>query len=833
MKSRRSFWLTFLFILLIFSIDSFKSYCAYPEPIRSDTLQLAEKIYLHIDRVNYTSGDDIWFRAYVIDPSTNKLSTNTNNLHVEFISPDNQISLSRIVRIQNGTGYGDFSLSDSIASGHYRIRAYTNSMRNYDKDFFFQKEITIINPFDNIEALKPRIQKIENKIDINFFPEGGSLVENVTSKVAFKAVNVLGFGCDVTLKLYSSTGDLITTFNSTHLGMGYFNIKPVSGFNYYIVAISKDGAEKKVPLPVGFQKGVVLRTIITSDRKLILTISTNEETLPLILGKDLSVNLSHRNLVNKTTSIRINSLINYFSIPLDSIPDGILRITLSVPNGLPLCERLVYLEKQTNATLVISTDKSEYKPREKVIAKISLTGDPSFSGVGEFSFSAAEERYTDISSPYPRSIASWFLLESDVRGPIEQPSYYFDLKNKNRLQELDLLLLTQGWRDFKWKYNSIQTFDNEVGFTLSGNLKRILNNNPIDGAEMSLGLFSDNSTEFFSTRTDNKGLFKFGNLDIIGTAQAYISSKDQGKVFIDHVRYKPPEIEFINPDTIQLSLIESDFHGIQQEANFMLNNLKKYKLNDTLNIGEVFITAERKETPQEVRVRESRKIYTIPDKEIVITPAQENYAGDVFSFISGRLGGLRVVRGVDPCNIYYPDDAEVYIREQFIIETKKCNNKEIKIRRGALVLLDGYEINPENLVSILTLPMYIVDRVDVLNASPLFGMRGANGAVNIITKTGIRRDIEKQSVNSAIVILKGFDVPRIFYSPKYDNQVNQTFIPDYRSTIFWKPDIRIEKRNEVRLDFYNADEAGTIKLIVEGVSAEGIPVSGKAEYTVK
>jgi hypothetical protein len=806
----------------------------FPQILNIDSKnQISERVYLHVDRNSYTSGDDIWFKVYVIDPSTNKLSPNTNNLHLELISPDNQISLSRIIRIQNGTGYGDFSLSDSIASGHYRIRAYTNHMRNYDEDFFFQKEITIINPLDNLEDLKPRIQKIENKIDINFFPEGGSIVENVTSKVAFKAVNALGNGCDVTLKLYSNAGDLITTFNSTHLGMGYFKIKPVSGFNYFIVANSKDGAEKRVPLPVSFQKGVVLHTLVTADRKLILTISTNEETLPLISGKDLSVNLSLRNLINKMTSIRINSLINNFSIPVDSIPDGILRITLSVPEGLPLCERLVYLEKQNKATLVLSTNKTEYKPHEKVTAKISLSGDPNFSGSGEFSFSAAEERFTYNSSPYPRSIASWFLLESDVRGSIEQPSYYFDLNNKNRLQELDLLLLTQGWRDFKWKYDSLNIFDNEVGFTISGNLKRILNNNPIDDADMSLGLFSDHSTEFFNTKTNNQGLFRFENLDIIGTAQAYISSKVQGRVIIDNMRYNSPKIESINPDTLELSLIETDFSAFQQEANIKLNNLKKYKLNDTLNVGEVFITAKRKETPQEIRVRESRKFYSTPDKELIVTPAQENYVGDVFSFISGRIGGIRVVRGVDPCNVYFPDDAEVYIREQFIIETKICNRKEIKIRRGALVLLDGYEINPANLVSILTLPMNIIDRVDVLNASPLYGMRGANGVVNIITKTGIRRDIEKQSANSAIVMIKGFDIPRIFYSPKYDNQTNQTFTPDYRSTIFWKPDLKIEKNKSLDLSYFNADNPASINIKVEGITAEGIPITGKLNYNVK
>lgn len=800
--------------------------------------QVAEKVYLHIDRVNYNSSDDIWFKAYVIDPSTNKLSGNTNNLHVELIAPDSKIILSHKLKISGGVGNSDFHLNDSIPSGRYRIRAYTNYMRNYDEQFFFLKEITVVNPYDEGQGLNKPTKKIDNKIDITFFPEGGSLVDNVTSKMAFKAVNALGKGCDVAVKLYSPTGELITIFNSTHLGMGFFNIKPVQGYTYYTVVQSKYGAEIRAPLPQSFPTGVAIRILITPDKKMILTVNTNETTLPLLAGHNLSVNLSSRNLINKTTNIKINSLINNFSIPLDSIPDGILRVTLSGVEGLPLCERLVFLQKNIDVRLNVSTDKNEYKPHEKVNTEISLSGDSTFAGAGEFSFSAAEERFTDNSSPFPASIASWFLLESDVRGPVEAPSYYFDPENKKRFQDLDLLLLTQGWRDFRWKYDSLSTFNHEIGFALSGKVKRIVNNNPIEDVKINLGLSSANSKEFFATKSDKNGSYKFENLYIDGITEAFISSSGknenmQGRITVDSVWYEPPVIEMIKPDTIGISLITKDYSSLQQEVILKINNLKKYKLSDTLNLGEVFITAKRAETPQEVKVKESRRVYATPDKELKITPALENYGGDVFSFLSGRLGGIRVVRGVDPCSIYFPDDAEVYIREQFILERRMCNKKEITIRRGALILLDGYEVNPANLSSVLTLPLNIIDRIDVLNSSPLYGVRGANGVVNIITRTGIRRDPEKLSPNSVYTIVNGFDVPRIFYSPNYDKKTEQTFLPDYRTTIFWEPNITINKSGKVTLSYFNADNPTTINITVEGITDEGIPLTGKTRYEVK
>lgn len=158
--------MTFISIIVIL----FSPYWSSISNSEQETKQIAEKVYLHIDRTGYTSGDDIWFRGYVVDPSTNRLSENTNNLHVELIAPDSKILISRVIRIDKGTGKGDFHLGDQVPSGRYRVRAYTNFIRNYDEKFFFLKEITILNPYDDTKSLNPPVIKIENKIDFTFFP---------------------------------------------------------------------------------------------------------------------------------------------------------------------------------------------------------------------------------------------------------------------------------------------------------------------------------------------------------------------------------------------------------------------------------------------------------------------------------------------------------------------------------------------------------------------------------------------------------------------------------------------------------------------------------------
>jgi len=779
-----------------------------------DPIHLAEKVYLHIDRVYYNSDDNIWFKAYVIDASTNKFSINTNNLHVELISPDSRIYQSRTVRIEGGIGNGDFHLNDSISSGNYIIRAYTNHMRNFDDRLIFQREIFIINPGDEAQELNRDIQYVENDIDINFFPEGGSLIDNVSSTVAFKAVNLSGKGCDVTGELFSSSGDLITTFKSIHHGMGYFTLKPVPGISYTAIVKNSDGAIIETGLPESLPTGVTISAIATHDKKLFVTINTNEESLPSLNGRDLDLSCSLPNLITRVTKIKITSLINNFLLPVDDFPDGIIRVTLSEAEGLPLCERLVYLQKNNDVYLEVATDKKDYNPREKVSVSVSLTDDLSLSYSGVLSFSAAETGLTDNSSPFPTSIASWFLLESDVHGPVEEPSYYFDPSNKNRLEYLDLLLLTQGWRDFKWKRDFTFSFRHEIGFTLTGRVKRIIGSKPIEGVKINMGIFQNESTQYLTSETDSMGFFSFEGMDITSKAKMFLSAtgkneRTEGRIFIDSLSYEPPEIGKTIANTPKLELLPGNYSVLKQEAVFKLASKKRYKLSDTINVGEVMITASRTETPQELQVKESRKFYGSTDKELIVPPEMDNFAGDVFDLISGRIPGVQVIKSID--------GIQVYIRNQ-------------KRNGGALILLDGMVVGMDY---ISTVPVFMIDRIDVLNSSPAFGASGANGVVNIITRTGMRRNPGISPPNTAIVEFSGFDAPRIFYSPAYNTPKRPADPPDTRSTIFWEPNISIDKNITTTLEFFNADNPTTINITVEGITTEGIPVTGKSEYNVR
>jgi hypothetical protein len=794
-------------------------------PSEDDSLKLIERVYLHIDRENYLAGDDIWFKAYLIDALDHLLTDHSNNLHVELISPSSKIISSRIIRLEGGLGNGDFKLSADISSGRYKLRAYTNYMRNFSDQLFFTKDINIVNANGGEAESSDSIKYVENKIQTSFFPEGGSMLDNVASIVAFKSVDKLGNGQDVSGKIYSSNGDLITKFKSSHRGMGTFLLRPLPGLKYYCKVKGADSIDVRYDLPESFQSGISLSSSFNQDNELIITTRTNSESLASFLEQDLLLIISIRKEIINTITFRIKTPVTSFVVPTGYLPEGIISLTLTTRKNLPLSERLVYLERETPLKILIGTDKQTYKKREPVNLKISLSGDSTIERMGNISLAAIDETFINNNSQYPRNISSWFLLESNIRGNVEDPSYYFYPSNKERLRDLDLLLRTQGWRDFSWKYDTV-TFHVENGFTLSGSLRKTSKNQLIDDYKVSIGIFGDQKSLVTNAPVDSNGRFELQDIDFTGTATVIASGIDNkynlnGSLSFDSARYDPAKIPD-PPGIVKFFSVEKQ-NSIKSYYLISDSIKRKYKLNDTIKIGEVNIISERHKDPQTEKVEKSRSKYGTPEGELIITEEFKSY-NSLPELISGRIPGVEVLGK-------YPD-LKIRIRGAFTLLTDSKNPGEESVTLP-LILVDG---NPVRYEEINNIPVNFIDRIDVLKsvgATSVFGMRAFSGVINLITKTGGSSEIETQLEHTSKIMISGYDAPRIFYSPQHLPNSGTDYKPDLRNTLLWNPDINLRGNAITTLDFYNGDNSAKIKIIVEGITMDGIPVTGEAQYEVR
>lgn len=489
----------------------------------------AEKVFLHIDRNIYSPGDDIWFKAYLIDDLTLHRSESTSNLHVDLVSSDGRVVANHTIYLDKGIGHGDFHLSDSIAEGFYTICAYTNYIRNFGESFFYKQPI-IISKQLNLEASKDSTKNSKNlSIDLQFMPEGGYLINNVNSLVAYKAVDSEGNITFIRASVYNSKDELLQEFSSFHYGMGYFYLTPNPDENYY-VRITNPASDKKYFLPKALNEGFRLSVNYLKKSNINIQISANPQkfnpsSLKLIIRARGAL------VYSKQIEVHKPNLNLFFS--KENLPSGLSTITLMDSDNNPIAERHVYNNKEFSYDIDIKTAKKSYGFREKVTLNIQTKdkkGNPipanlSLSVIDTVGWHGDKSNIPDIQS--------YFLLSSNFHGQIENPSYYFYNQDNNKLFQLDLVLLTHGWIRYVWnhpkeKINHNLEFSHEKGFAISGYVKTLWRSKPIVGARVTL-LGLENSLLFMETNTDSIGYFKFNNLFILDTSRFVIQAFNQNE----------------------------------------------------------------------------------------------------------------------------------------------------------------------------------------------------------------------------------------------------------------------------------------------------------------
>lgn len=767
-----------------------------------------EKTYLQTDRVYYSTGETVWFSAYLVNGKSTSLTGTSNNLYVELVSSQSVLLDSKTIRMDGGLGKGDFELKDSIPSGWYNIRAYTNWMRNFGNDFVFQKRIYVSNNivenasyFTRNAAKKNETVASPKAKSIAFFPEGGSLVEGLTSIVAFKTNDEQGNGLKATGSVISSKGDTVVTFNSTEAGMGIFAFTPQPGEKYRVTG--RYGQEQfSATLPVILGKGLSLH--VTTDSANIKTvISANAPIFEGIKDKNISILIKHAGDVIYSGAIKLSKPTVSVTIPTKGFARGISALTLLDDQGRPNCERLVYIQGDENINLAITADKAIYKSREKVTLKVKASNAQGQPVKTSLSLAAVDEMVPDDG----QNILAYLLLQSEIRGEVKNAAQYFDTGNPSRLKQLDLLLLTQGWRDYLWKKladSSIKiSYMPEPGLTIKGTVREKLANKPL--ANMNITLFGSNFTgdKLFTTKTDQEGRYFLDGLKWYGNQAIKISSKDDknkkgGWLLIDTLT-RP----------LNLASLKMPQTGIPDPLNAALGKRmdynRTYKFGDSITLSEVEIKAAK--SKQVNLFDETLTSFGYPEQVFNITAADYSYQGLEHFLLTKANGAMP------------PDDTDSIGNEgiTFIANGKKIRPRIRVNNREELIMerLDYYSLT--------------MDQINQVKIQHLIG-RGGND-VFLISLNLKDEALLGSNLNLLNVNLNGYYNARTFYSPNYANPSTQS--KDLRTTIFWNPGLKTNENGEATITYYNSDNKGNIRIKADGITDKGVAVAAKTGYKVQ
>lgn len=372
-----------------------------------------------------------------------------------------------------------------------------------------------------MEAISRAIPIVLNKIDLQFFPEGGDAVAGLPCRMAFKAVNEFGKAADVAGTVLDSRGREVATFASWHNGMGAFDFQPLPGEQYTARLTQPATAAKTYDLPElrsqGFALHLQSRTAdsltfqvnATRPGKVYLTGSAGDKLFFFKQYGEIPVSPT----ANKGETGASPYTYRYtVSIPTTELPMGIARFTLFNEKKVEIAERLVFVNRDRGLRLEVKTDKPQYLPRETVRMSVRATDHAGQPVQGHFSLGVTDESLLTFADDKQGHLLSALLLEQDLRGKVEEPNFYFDTKEAKAEQALDHLLLTQGWRRFEWKEvlhpaPLVHQHQPERA-TLEGWLCDANTGKPLAGKK--LALHPDGAT----VTTDTAGRFVFQNADI-------------------------------------------------------------------------------------------------------------------------------------------------------------------------------------------------------------------------------------------------------------------------------------------------------------------------------
>lgn len=672
------------------------------------------------------------------------------------------------------------------------------------------------------ESISRNIPIVLNNLDVKFMPEGGTFINGIEQNIAFKVLDEFEKPVDAVLEIYNQNHQKLTETSAYNFGMGSFLFTPKKGETYYAKVLKPENISNIYSLPITKDDGIVFNAKKENQNVRLIINSTFNRNV-LIKG-----NFRGKEIFSKAMNLKKG--LNELDISEKELPIGICRFTV-IENNIPLAERIVFSNENKQMKVKITPTKKNYLPREKVIVNVETTDENDQPIPANLAVSVVDDKLWTYADDKQNHILSWLLMDSELRGKIERPQFYFDKKEEKALKSLDLVMLTNGYRYFEMISDVIK----------SGNYKYLPEKkNPIYGivedenkkpvkAEVYL---IENYSKIKKQMTSENGLFYFS--DLAGEYQHDVIAKSldsKQKVKIRMLSYKLN----INP-LVKQSLENIDVEEIIKDAeikNRMNQDDKKIytKRNDTTrsneqNIEEVVVLGYSKTS---TKSRSTASSVTIGSDILENRP---NIS--VLQSIQGSASGIVVnsSSGSPGSKIF-----NILIR----------GNASITSHSDPLYVVDGVITNIKefrNFDSYNSIDAFTILKDAV--AISMYGNRGANGVVIINTKKARNSNIKFHITPKTYFAVK--NIPRdslVIYNSEYDyngyrkfsypvyESTNTSYRHDYRETLYWNPVVETDKKGKAQIEFYQSDANSAFRIMTEGISASGLIGRDETTYAAQ
>jgi len=507
---------------------------------------------------------------------------------------------------------------------------------------------------------------------------------------------------------------------------------------------------------------------------------------------------------------KLNKPLYTATIAKSRFPTGIVQFTVFSATAEPISERLVFIQNPDLLKLSVNTDKRSYAPRKKVKLDILATDAAGKPAVGNFSVAVTDENKVSVDESAESTIISNLLLTSDLKGYIENPNYYFVNVSAQTRDDLDALMLTQGYRRFVWKQVlndnfPAQQFEAEKALSITGRLTT-RGGEPVGRHKVTL-FTNTNGLLLLDTLTSAEGRFTFNNLLFTDSTRFVIDARTNNKesnIRIMVADERGPLITHYRNNAIAEinSAMVPYLKNSKEQFEYLL---KTGMATRSTLLKEVNVT----EKAQQLTRSENRNGVGVADQIITAKDLAQSACVTLAQCLEGKISFVK-----------------------FNLKTGQAfSNRGLSAGAPMLVILDGIPMNSADIgnhsarFSLDEIRPEDVESIEVLRSmanSTLYGAVGGGGVLVITTKRG-PTEYSYKYVSTDVLNYNamGFKKGREFYLPRYDNPKTNMNTADMRTTLYWAPNVYTDNNGNASIEFFTAASKGIHRVVVEGIDGHG------------
>lgn len=763
----------FIFLLFNFIYSSVFSQYPVKESVSLNEKNYCEELFVKTDRDLYISGEKVWIKIYKLNGLTHSLSNLSKVVYIDILDVDNNPVNQLKIGIDGFTGSGNFSLPDTLRTGNYILRSYTNWMQNFSKDLFSYKRISVINPFENFNDLKiPSRNQIPDSVI--FSPEGGHLITGIETRLGFRSINKNSDPVIMNGVLIYENNDTICYVRTDNNGYGWTLIKPSGNQKIFLVTATKSGLVKKYLLPEIHEEGITLSVPKISENSTAFakihmsdSFTCGNNKLYLVLQSASLINIRKEIIIERDTEINLLQ---------KDLPVGISHLMIIDDHENLLADRWIYNEVKQQINYNISIQNSIFSSRNKINIDISATDNNGTPVESDFSISvvkAVTVNMPGFNDNRYRQLPELATISTDTFLPDINDYLIFYSSHDSILKQ-----------DGNFNNSTTVYLPELEGHLISGTIKYRKSGEPLRNENITLSFVGKVALCQF-TKTDENGGFNFVTREH-GTREIVIQplSQEQNECYV----------ELNNPFT---NTFNNYNHGL-----FYLDSNKLGDINNAIismqinNLYEPFSQQTVKRSDSAGRP----DFYGSPDNTIEIARYIE--LTSLKEVVKELIPGVNTVKNNDKISFKL---IRKYPSQPF--------------ENSPLVLVDGVPVY--DLEKVLSINSRDIEKIDVLMAKYFISDNELEGILHFVSKRGNLGaiDLDRSVFRQEYELLQNTNE---FYSPDYStDSLKNNRIPDYRNTLFWKPDLHTDKSGKASLLFYSSDESGEYIINIEGITPDG------------